>query len=247
MGPALPASRTRDMQSAPHIGRGGPAHGAVNEPRCGCDLMVVAVERRKTGPMAHDRMIIAGAPRLSDVPPPSLSSAPPPRTSRVVLTSADYAELMRELDELRGRHRSELAQRLRDARDFGSPGDDDDRLTAFEDAAIDQARIAHLEHLARSASVVAVGSRMSEDAGLGSTVRVADEADVAIEYELVGRRGPDSAPRQVSLASPVGQALLGARAGDVARVTLPSGRARVLRVLEVSGSSETRRPAIRAA
>jgi transcription elongation factor GreA len=144
---------------------------------------------------------------------------------------------MRELDELRGRHRSELAQRLRDARDFGSPGDDDDRLTAFEDAAIDQARIAHLEQLAQSASVVEVGSGMSEVAGLGSTVRVAYEAGGTTEYELVGRRGPDSPPRQVSLASPVGQALHGARTGDVAQVWLPSGRARVLRVLAVSAGS----------
>jgi transcription elongation factor GreA len=202
--------------------------------------------------MAYNRMIIAGAARLSDALPSSLSAVPPPRTSRFLLTAADYAELMRELDELRGRHRNELAQRLRDARDFGSPGDDDDRLTAFEDAAIDQARIAHLEQLAQSASVVDTGSSTGEVAGLGSTVRVADEAGGTIEYELVGRRVAGSTPRQVSLASPVGRALVGARPGDVAHVALPSGRARALRVLEVSGErlaigAEPHQAAIKAA
>jgi transcription elongation factor GreA len=183
--------------------------------------------------MADDRMITPGASRLSEVPLPSTSAVPPPLTTRVQLTPADYAEVMRELDELRGRHRAELAQRLRDARDFGSPGDDDDRLAAFEDAAVDEARIAQLEQLARRATVVAVGA-VDGAAGLGSTVRVADEAGETMEFALVGRRAADSAPREVSLASPVGKALVGVRAGDVARVALPSGRVRLLRVLDVT-------------
>jgi transcription elongation factor GreA len=184
--------------------------------------------------MADNRMITPGASRLSEVPLLSTSAVPPPLTPRVQLSPADYAELMRELDELRSRHRGELAQRLRDARDFGSPGDDDDRLAALEDAVVDEARIAQLEQLARSASVVAVGDDADGAAGLGSTVRVADEAGETMEFALVGRRAADSAPREVSLASPVGKALVGVRVGDVARVALPSGRVRLLRVLDVT-------------
>ena len=67
---------------------------------------------------------------------------------------------------------------------------------------------------------------------------VADEAGGTIEYELVGRRGAGATARQISLASPVGQALAGARGGDVAHVTLPNGRARVLQVLDVRESGE---------
>jgi transcription elongation factor GreA len=183
--------------------------------------------------MADNRMITPGASRLSEVPLPT-SAVPPPPTTGVQLSTADYAELVRELDELRSRHRGELARRLRDARDFGSPGDADGRLAAFEDAAVDEARIAQLEQLARTASVVAVGDDADGAAGLGSTVRVADEADETMEFALVGRRVADSAPREVSLASPVGKALVGVRAGHVARVALPSGRVRLLRVLDVT-------------
>jgi transcription elongation GreA/GreB family factor len=57
----------------------------------------------------------------------------------------------------------------------------------------------------------------------------------------VGRRTPDSQPRDVSLASPVGMALTGVRAGDAARVALPSGEIRVLSVLGVVPSSQTTR------
>jgi transcription elongation factor GreA len=152
--------------------------------------------------MADNRMLTAGASRPSEVPLLSTAAMPPPPATGVQLSPADYAELMRELDELRSRHRGELARRLREARDFGSPGDDDDRLAVFEDAAVDEARIAQLEHLARTASVVAVGDDADGAAGLGSTVRVADEAGETMEFALVGRRAADSAPREVSLASP---------------------------------------------
>ena len=150
-----------------------------------------------------------------------------------MLGAADYAELMRELDDLRRRHRGEVSQRLRDARDFGSPGDDDDRLAIREEAAFAEARIAQLEQLARSANVVAVDQAADGRAGLRSLVTVRDTAGRTVEFELVGRRTPDAKPGAVSPASPVGKALMGVRRGDVASVALPSGEIRMLTVLDV--------------
>src|SRR5688572_24766899 len=125
--------------------------------------------------MTDHQAFARGAERHSDVSPPSASNAPPPVVAGVVLSAADYAELMRELDDLRSRHRGEVSQRLRDARDFGSPGDDDDRLAIREDTAFAEARIAQLEHLARFATVVAVDGDAGDAAALGSVVRVSDE------------------------------------------------------------------------
>jgi transcription elongation factor GreA len=73
-------------------------------------------------------------------------------------------------------------------------------------------------------------------AGLGTVVRVVDEADRMSEYELVARRTSESHRRAVSLASPVGKALVGARGGDVVEAVLPGGRRRTLRVLDVEPS-----------
>jgi transcription elongation factor GreA len=140
---------------------------------------------------------------------------------------------MQELDDLRSRHRGEVAQRLRDARDYGSAGDDDE-LAIREDFAFAEARIAQLEQLARFATVVAADAGLDGAAGLGSVVTVADEMGGTIEFRLVGRRAADSTAGDVSLASPVGKALTGVRAGDVARVALPSGEIRVLSVLDVA-------------
>jgi transcription elongation factor GreA len=157
----------------------------------------------------------------------------------VTLTRADFNALADELDRLRAAHRADLAERLRGARSFGSPGDDDDWLTVMEDAAVERGRIAQLERLAAAARVVE--NPPSDDAGarLGTLVRVRDDAGRTREYELVGRLGPEDDLSQVSLGSPVGRALLGARPGDVVHVTLPSGRQRALSVLDVRGARST--------
>jgi transcription elongation factor GreA len=156
----------------------------------------------------------------------------------VILTAAGYDELARELEQVRSTHRTELAQRLRDARTFGSPGDDDEWLAALEDTAVDRVRIAQLERLLATATVVDE-SPSSDGAALGSLVWVQDDAGRAAQYQLVGRRAAEGNGGQVSLASPVGKALRGARAGDVVQVELPNGRTRSLTVLDVrSGSQE---------
>lgn len=150
-----------------------------------------------------------------------------------LLTQADYAALVRELESLTARHRLEMAERLRVARGFSGSPDDDDLLAVLEEAAIDQARIAQLEELVRTASVVDGSAATDGVAGLGTIVRVIDDAGRTTEYELVGRRTPDSPRHAVSLSSPVGKALLGARRDDVVQAVLPSGRRRTLRVLDV--------------
>jgi transcription elongation factor GreA len=169
-----------------------------------------------------------------------------PRAERIgrtelLLSEADYAALVGELESLRERHRRELAERLRVARGFSAAPDDDDLLAVLEEAAIAQARIARLEELVRTAAVIDGAAATDGTAGLGAIVRVVDEADRTTEYELVGRRTPDSPGRAVSLASPVGRALVGARRGDVVEAVLPSGRRRTLRVLDVDAHVAVRR------
>jgi transcription elongation factor GreA len=160
-----------------------------------------------------------------------------------MLTRSDFSELTDELDLLRATHRADLAARLRDARSFGSPGDDDDWLSVVEDAAIERGRIAQLERLVATARIVDDPPSTDAGAGLGSLVRVRDDRRRTREYELVGRLGANEGRSQVSLRSPVGKALLGARAGDIVHFTLPSGRERSLRVLEVRGTLAAARAA----
>jgi transcription elongation factor GreA len=146
-----------------------------------------------------------------------------------LLTEAEYEALVEELESLRTRHRRDVAARMRLARGFS----DDDLLAVLEEAAVEQARIGRLEELVRTASVVDRPAATDGAAGHGTIVRVIDDAGRKSEYELVGRRTADSHRHAVSLSSPVGKALLGARTGDVVEAVLPSGRRRTLRILDV--------------
>jgi transcription elongation factor GreA len=163
----------------------------------------------------------------------------PPPDHGLTLTRADFQRLADELDRLRTTYKAELAERLRDARSFGSPGDDDDWLTVMEDATVEQGRIAQLERLVAAATVVEEPPSDDAGAGLGAVVRVRDDAGRTREYELVGRLGPEDHRSQVSLGSPMGSSLLGARPGDVVHVTLPNGRERSLSVIDVRDPRST--------
>jgi transcription elongation factor GreA len=104
----------------------------------------------------------------------------------------------------------------------------------LEDSAVQRERIAALERLVASATVVEVADGVAGAAGLGSIVRVRDQAGKEAEYELVGRRAEGAQRTQVTPGSPVGKALMGARAGDQVLITLPGGRRRTLTVAAVS-------------
>jgi transcription elongation factor GreA len=181
-------------------------------------------ERHGVG-MADQRPPLPDAAQLIDAPPVSAG---------VLLTAADFEALERELDLLRNRHRAEFARNLRDARAFGSPGENDDVLTVFEEAVVDEARIAQLEEIVRTASVLENDLVFDGRAGLGCAVRVVDDRGRTNEYTLIGRRLQGSPTDHVSLASPVGKALAGTSAGDSVRIALPNGRDRELRVIEVT-------------
>jgi transcription elongation factor GreA len=148
-----------------------------------------------------------------------------------VLTQLELDQLVAELDSLRRAHRAAFAERLRDARGGGVAGDNDDQLAALEDAVFDEAKIAQLERLIASATVI--DGAGDGAAGLGSIVGVEDAEGRRFEYEIVGVRTEEASRPQVTPASPIGRALLGARAGDSVRVSLPNGRERSLQVLTV--------------
>jgi transcription elongation factor GreA len=188
-----------------------------------------------SSPAARGAAMVSGMDASPIAMPTSRESAP----TGVVMSSAEYAALVRELESLSASHRSELAQRLHDVRAHGTTSDDD-RLAVLEEAAIDRARIAQLEELVRSAAVLDDDTAFDGAAGLGSIVEVADEAGRTTKYRLIGRRTTDSPAHEVSLGSPVGNALVGARTGDVVHVGLPNGGERSLTVLGVTDGAVDR-------
>ena len=57
----------------------------------------------------------------------------------------------------------------------------------------------------------------------GATVKLLDEDDHEVKYQIVGETEADAKAGRISYSSPVGRALIGRRIGDDVEVITPSG------------------------
>ncbi len=147
--------------------------------------------------------------------------------SETVLTREAYERLRAELEDLTTRGRVEIAKAIEAARALGDLSENGDYHAAKDTQGKMEARIRQLQ--AMLANAVVVESPPDGDViGPGSVVQVRYEGEEESERYLVAsieeRRDDISV---VSPASPLGQALLGRRAGDVVEYEAPGGRLRV--------------------
>ena len=161
-------------------------------------------------------------PTPSETPP---IDRPYPSGPGVLLSAGDFAVLMDELDSLRAERRIERNPASLDGAEL---------LTTLRTAGVEEARVEQVAAFIELASMVEDVVAVNGGAGIGSIVNVQDRGGRSTEYELVGRSLPEPRRSQVMLGSPTGKALLGARPGDVVRVTLPNGRSRRVRVINVT-------------
>src|SRR5436309_10888051 len=104
----------------------------------------------------------------------------------VTLTPEGLANLKAELDELTTRRRREVAQRIKEAREFGDISENAEYDDAKNEQAMLEARIAALEDKLRSATVIDASSITNEVVAVGSVVHVNDESGKSVKYTIVG-------------------------------------------------------------
>lgn len=153
-----------------------------------------------------------------------------------VLTREGERTLRATLRRLHRQLSVEFAARLREARTFGEIAGNDDYLQTLEEAAVLRSRIARLEGLLDSATVIS-DSPQTGAVAIGTTVRVEDLTSGAIqEHRLIGDY-EELRSDAVSASSPVGRALTRRFPGDEVEVELPNGKSRSLRILAVEPSA----------
>jgi transcription elongation factor GreA len=165
-------------------------------------------------------------------------------TTHLAMTTAALDSLRRELEQLRDRTRLDIAQRLREARNYGEGANNDEYHAVREEQMVLEARIASLDETIARATVVDPGDPEQGVAAIGSMIWIEDLASGATaRYRLTSAHQPIGRDA-ISAASPIGQALMGAVPGTVATVDLPSGRVRSVRLVDVgTGEREDRRAA----
>ena len=146
----------------------------------------------------------------------------------VYLTEEGLQKINDELLYLKTVRREEIALKLEAAIRQGDLKENADYHDAKDEQGFIAGRIRDLEDSLRRAQLIEdVGP--SDVVRVGSTVTVSEEGfDEEETYHIVGAHEADPGNGRISNESPIGRALLGARAGDIVSAETPAGEIRFM-------------------
>ncbi len=141
----------------------------------------------------------------------------------VYLTDEGAKDLRQKLDHLVNVKRPALADRLHKAIQQGDLSENADYIAAKEEQGFLEGQIQQIEAMLRNV-VIIEESGPSDEVVIGSRVTVVEEGfDDAETFRIVGAAEANPGKGKVSNESPLGQALMGHRVGDVVSVEAPAG------------------------
>lgn len=148
----------------------------------------------------------------------------------VVLTVEGLEKIKKELADLKIRRKA-IIDRIQTAKEFGDLSENAEYDDARNEQSFVEGRIQELDEMIKQAKVVA------RQAG-GATVALGSKVKVEVEgeketYELVGVNESDPLSGKVSIESPIGKALMGAKKGETVEVSAPGGKLEY-KVLEIN-------------
>ena len=156
---------------------------------------------------------------------------------KIVLTYEGMQKMEKELTELKTVKRQEVAQKIKEARAQGDLSENAEYDAAKEEQGEIETRIAELEKLLRNAEIIDEDVINADVVQLGNRVKLWDEEfEEELEYSVVGSTEADPMAGRISNESPVGMALIGAKAGDLVEVETQAGLIQY-KVLEIQRSN----------
>jgi transcription elongation factor GreA len=154
----------------------------------------------------------------------------------VILTPEGYEKLKKEIDQLRGDKRREVAERIRVAREFGDIAENAEYDDAKNEQAMLEHKIAQLEDRLLTARVITKKEISKDMVSIGSRVRLRDvAAKQTFEYHIVGSAEANPAENKLSNESPVGKAIMGHKKGETVEVSAPRGSLK-FKILEIKAA-----------
>ena len=154
-----------------------------------------------------------------------------------ILTYAGLKQYEDELQNLKVFKRKEVAQKIKEAREQGDLSENAEYDAAMDEQRDIEARIEELEKLLKNAEVVVEDEIDLDKINVGCKVKVRDlEFDEDMEFSIVGSTEANSLQNKISNESPVGQALIGKKVGDIVDVETQMGtiQYQVLEIQRVS-------------
>ncbi|MDX9871842.1 MAG: transcription elongation factor GreA [Clostridia bacterium] len=145
----------------------------------------------------------------------------------VFLTQEGCIKLENELENLKTVKRREVAERIKQAIEFGDISENSEYEDAKNEQAFIEGRILTLEKMLRNARIIEQEQNTSNVVQIGTKISLKDmEYGDSFEYIIVGSAEADPTNNRISFESPVGKAIIGKKTGDVVEVSVPAGMIR---------------------
>ncbi|MCE5323624.1 transcription elongation factor GreA [bacterium] len=146
----------------------------------------------------------------------------------ILLTAGGLKKIEDELNQLRTVGRKRVAERIRESMQLaGELNDNSEYDDAKNEQAFIEGRIDELKQILATARVIEDMDVLTDCVSIGSIVRVRDmETKDDWEWTIVGTFEANPAEDRISNESPVGEALMGKKVGDIAVVEIPAGLAK---------------------
>jgi transcription elongation factor GreA len=149
-------------------------------------------------------------------------------------TKEGLEKLKAELNDLKGRGRSEMAKAIQEARDKGDLSENAEYDAAKDAQGLLELNIGKLEQLMSTARVIDETQLDLSKVQALTTVKIKNVANGAVmSYMLVSEKEADLKSGRISVSSPIGSGLLGKKVGETAEITIPSGKIK-FEILDIS-------------
>jgi transcription elongation factor GreA len=154
-----------------------------------------------------------------------------------VITPEGLEKLKAEIEYLTTQKRREVAERIKDAREFGDITENSEYDDAKNEQALLEQRIAQLEERLRRATVIDEKKVDTDAVGVGVTVHVKDQkSGDSQKFHIVGSAEANPAEQKLSNESPIGKALMGHKRGEVVTVETPRGAKKKLKITKIEAA-----------
>lgn len=151
-----------------------------------------------------------------------------------VITPEGLEKLKEEIDHLSTVRRREVAERIKEAREFGDISENAEYDDAKNEQALLEQRIAQLEERLRRATVIDEKELDTSAVQVGSIVHVKDQkTGDSQKFQLVGSTEADPLEHKLSNESPIGKALIGRKRNEIVAVEVPRGPKKKLKITKI--------------
>ena len=154
-----------------------------------------------------------------------------------VITQEGLEKLKEEIESLSTVKRREVAERIKEAREFGDIAENAEYDDAKNEQALLEQRIAQLEERLRRSEVIDSKDIDTSEVSVGTIVHVKDQkSGDSQKFQIVGSAEADPTEQKLSNESPIGMALMGHKRNEVVSVEAPRGPKRKLKITKIEAA-----------